>query len=89
MCVFGYFSHACCCQVYKIEHKAMQSPKTNFGSRTALLKSSVTLNVAPSEDATFPTSQFSTFSAQLDLPWSTVSDGIVKWKRRAATTDQP
>ena len=35
-------------KVYKIKHTAMQSPKTNIGSRIALLKSSVTCNVAPS-----------------------------------------
>jgi hypothetical protein len=43
-----YFSHTGGWQVYKIEHKAMQSPKTNIGSRMALPNSSVTFNVAPS-----------------------------------------
>jgi hypothetical protein len=30
-----------------------------------------------------------TFSALLELPWSTVSAVIVKWKRLGATTAQP
>ena len=50
----------------------------------ALRKSSVIYNVAPSYDATFPTSQFVKF-----LPKGTVSNVIVKWKRQGATTAQP
>ena len=63
--------------------------KQTLAVEWAVLKSSVTFNVAPSQDATFPTSQFRQIYAQLELPWSTSSVVIVKWKRLRSTTAQP
>ena len=54
----------------------------------AELKSSVTFNVEPSSDVTFPTSQFVKISALLELPRATVSAVIVKWKHLGTTTAQ-
>ena len=62
----------------------MQSPQTNIGSRMALLKSSVTFNVAPSQDSTFPTGQFVKFLLGQSCPGQ-LSAVIVKWKRLGAT----
>ena len=84
----GYFSHTHCWQVYKIKHTAMQSPWTNTGSgmgRTEELSDSTWHHhrIPPFQQVN--SSNF----CLLELPRTTVSAVIVKWKRLGATTAQP
>ena len=85
---FGYFSQTHWWQMYKIEHTAMQSPWTNIGSRIGR-----TEELSDFQHGTFIGCHLSNksvhqISALLELPQSTVSAVIVKWKHLGATTAQ-
>ena len=67
----------------------MQYPWTNIGSRMALLKSSVTFKHGTVIGCHLSNKSLRQVSALLELPRSTVSAVIVKWKRLGATTAQP
>ena len=82
----GYFSHTHFAdRCIKLSTPPCNLHRQTLAAEWPVLKSSVTFNVAPSYDATFPTCQFVKCQRCYSCP-STVSVVIVKWKRIGETT---
>jgi hypothetical protein len=89
MSEFGYFSHTLCWQVYKIEHTNIQSTKTNIGSGMAHTEELSDFQHGTIIGCHLSNKSVCQISVLLELPQSTVSAVIVKWKRLGATMAQP
>ena len=85
---FGYFCHTRCWQVYTIEQTAMQSPETNIGTRMARTKELSDFHPGSVKRYHLSNKSVCQIYAMLELPRSTVSAVIVKWKHLGATTAQ-
>ena len=78
-----------CIQVYTIEHTAMQSTKTNIGSRLARAEELSDFQSGTNVRCYLFNESVSQMYALLELPRATVSAVFVMWKHLGATPAQP
>ena len=75
--------------MYKIKHTAMQSPQTNIASRMGRTEELSDFQRGTVIGCHLSNKSVHEISALLELPMSTVSVVVVKWKHLGATTAQP